>query len=122
MLYPETLTAHVLIRLLAGLVRDVGRKVFLILNNLRVHHSKKVRACLEMQTDRIELFFLPAYAPELNPDEYLNGDLKAQVPGGTPAKNRGGLISKARGAMKTLQSRPERVKACFRHPKIQYAA
>lgn len=112
MLYPETLTAPVLIRFLARLVRDAGRKVFLILEKLRVHHSKKVRTWLETQMDRIELFLLPAYAPELNPDEYLNGDLKAQVHGAKPAKNRGELVSKVRGAMK----------AYFRHHKIQYAA
>ena len=38
----------------------------------------------EKHTDLIEVFFLPAYSPELNPDEYLNCDLKAQVHGGKP--------------------------------------
>ena len=42
MLYRETLTAPVLIRFLSRLIRDAqGRKVFLILDNLRVHHSKR---------------------------------------------------------------------------------
>ena len=122
MLYRETLTAPVLIRFLARLVRDAGRKVFLILDNLRVHHSKKVRAWLDKHTDLIELFFLPAYSPELNPDEYLNCDLKAQVHGGKPAKNRDELETRVRGAMMKLQNRPERVKSYFKHPKIQYAA
>lgn len=76
MLYRETLTAPVLIRLLVLLVRDAGRKVFLVLGNLRVHHSKMVRAWLERRTDHIEHLFLPAYSPELNPDECLNCDLK----------------------------------------------
>lgn len=122
MLYRETLTAPVLIRFLARLVRDSGRKVFLILDNLRVHHSKKVRAWLEKYADQIELFFLPAYSPELNPDEYLNCDLKAQVHGGKPAKNRDELETRVRGAMMKLQNRPGRVRSYFKHPKIQYAA
>ena len=122
MIYRETLTAPVLIRFLARLVRDAGRKVFLILDNLRVHHSKKVRAWLDKHTDLIELFFLPAYSPELNPDEYLNCDLKAQVHGGKPAKNRDELETRVRGAMMKLQNRPERVKSYFKHSKIQYAA
>ena len=122
MLYRETLTAPVLIRFLARLIRDAGRKIFLILDNLRVHHSKKVRAWLEKHTDLIEVFFLPAYSPELNPDEYLNCDLKAQVHGGKPAKNREELESRVRGAMMKLQNRPTRVVAYFKHPKIQYAA
>lgn len=122
MLYRETLTASVLIRFLARLGREAGRKVFLILDNLRVHHSKKVQGWLEKYTDRVELFFLPAYAPEVNPDEYLNGDLKAQVHGGKPAKNRDELETRVRGAMMKLQNRPDRVKAYFKHPAIQYAA
>src|SRR3546814_17095753 len=80
MLYRETLTAPVLIRFLSRLIRDAqGRKVFLILDNLRVHHSKKVSAWVGDRKEQIELFFLPAYAPELNTDEYLNCDLKHQV-------------------------------------------
>lgn len=122
MLYRETMTAPVLIRFLARLVRDAGRKVFLILDNLKVHHSSKVRAWLENHADHIELFFLPAYAPELNPDEYLNCDLKALVHGGKPAKNRNELESKVRGAMMKIQNRPKRVISYFKHRKIQYAA
>lgn len=122
MLYRETMTAPVLIRFLARLVRDAGRKVFLILDNLRVHHSNKVRGWLQKHTEHIELFFLPAYSPELNPDEYLNCDLKALVHGGKPAKNRDELESKVRGAMMKIQHRPERVMSYFKHRKIQYAA
>ena len=46
------------------------------MDNLRVHHARVVKAWLQDYTEKIELFFLPVYAPELNPDEYLNGDLK----------------------------------------------
>lgn len=122
MLYRETMTAPVLIRFLARLVRDAGRKVFLILDNLRVHHSNKVRDWLEKHSEHIELFFLPAYAPELNPDEYLNCDLKALVHGGKPARNRDELESKVRGAMMKIQNRPKWVMSYFKHRKIQYAA
>jgi len=69
MLYRETMTVPVLIRFLTRLVRDAGRKVFLILDNLRVHHSNKVRDWLKKHTEHIELFFLPAHSPELNPGE-----------------------------------------------------
>jgi transposase len=99
MLYRETMTPPVLIRFLARLVRDAGRKVFLILDNLRVHHSNKVLDWLKKHTELIELFFLPVYSPELNPDEYLNCDLKTLVHGGKPARNRDELESKVRGVM-----------------------
>lgn len=122
MLYRETMTSQVLIRFLARLIREAGRKVFLILDNLKVHHSHKVRDWLGKHTKEIELFFLPAYSPELNPDEYLNGDLKAQVQGSKPARNRNELETKVRSAMMKLQKRPKRIMAYFKHPKIQYAA
>lgn len=123
MLYQETFTATVLIRFLARLVRDTReRKVLLILDNLRVHHSKKVRAWLEERKEHIEVFFLPAYAPELNPDEYLNGDFKQQVRTGLAVRNQEELESRVRSVMKRLQLRPQRIRSYFRHPKIAYAA
>ena len=53
-----------LIRFLARLVRDVGRKVFLILDRLPVHRSAKVRAWLAEREAEIEVFHLPPYSPE----------------------------------------------------------
>jgi transposase len=123
MLYRETLTAPVLIRFLGRLIRDAqGRKVFLILDNLRVHHSKKVSAWVADRKEQIELFFLPAYAPELNPDEYLNCDLKHQVRTGLPARNQDELEGRVRSVMRRLQLRPQRIRSYFRHPRIAYAA
>jgi transposase len=61
------------------LIKDADRKVFLILDNLRTHHSKPVREWLEKHREKIEVFYLPSYSPELNPDEYLNRDLKLSV-------------------------------------------
>ena len=65
-----------LIDFMTRLVADSKKKVFLILDNLRVHHSKAVAAWLEDHKNQIELFFLPPYAPEYNPDELLNSDIK----------------------------------------------
>jgi hypothetical protein len=73
---------------------------------------------LKSHTDSIELFFLPAYAPELNLDEYLNCDLKAKVHGGKRAKNRNELETSVRRAMMKLQFHPERVKSYFKQPII----
>ena len=76
MLYPETMDQQRLIRFMERLVRTSERKVFLILDNLKVHHGKLAAAWLEKHKDKIEVFFLPPYAPEYNPDEYLNHALK----------------------------------------------
>lgn len=122
MVYQETLTAPVLIRFLQRLIKDAGRKVFLVLDNLRVHHSNRVRDWLAEHKTVIELFFLPSYSPELNPDEYLNGDLKAAVHSTKAARTRDDLERKVRAHMRKLQNTPSRVRAYFKHPKIAYAA
>lgn len=74
MIYRDSMNAKRLIRFLRQLIKDADKKVFLILDNLRVHHCKPVKEWLAAHTDEIEIFFLPAYSPELNPDEYLNCD------------------------------------------------
>ena len=87
MLYKETMTAKVLLRFFKRLIKDIGRKVFVILDNLRVHHAKLVRQWAAKHSEEIELCYLPAYSPDLNPDEYLNGDLKNSIRNAKPARN-----------------------------------
>ena len=70
------MNADVFIRFLKQLIKYQESKTFLILDNLKVHHSKIVKKWVEVHKDKIELFFLPAYSPLRNSDEYLNGDLK----------------------------------------------
>lgn len=53
--------------------------MFLILDNLRVHHSKPVKAWVKGGKDKIELFYLPSYSPQLNPQEQFNADLKSAL-------------------------------------------
>ena len=64
-----------------SLVKDAGRRVFLILDNLRVDHSKPVEAWLESNKEKMEVFYLPSYSPHLNPEERLNADLKQACAG-----------------------------------------
>lgn len=122
MVYRDTMTAQTMIRFMRRLLKDVGRKVFLIVDNLRVHHSKLVREWLEEHREQIEVFYLPSYSPELNPDEYLNCDLKVGVHTGVPATSKSELARKAIGHLRMLQKRPARVAKYFKHPKIAYAA
>ena len=79
MFYKDTMNSQRLISFLRRLVKDSGRKVFLILDNLRVHHSKLVKEWLAGREKEIEIHYLPSYSPDLNPDEYLNCDLKNEM-------------------------------------------
>ena len=116
------LDAGQLIEFLKRLVKDAKRKVFLILDNLRVHHAKLVKAWLAKHTDEIEVFYLPSYSPELNPDEMLNADLKQAVTTKAPARTKGQLLKATTSHMRKLQKSPERVKSYFEHAPVKYAA
>jgi transposase len=122
MLYRDTLGADVLIRFLERLIQESGRKVFLVLDDLRVHHSGKVRAWLDGKAGKIELFFLPSYSPELNPDEYLNADLKARMNAAEPVRQRGQMQAKVLSHLRSIQKQPARVRAYFAAKHIRYAA
>lgn len=122
MMYESNMTARVLIKFMKRLIKDAKRTVFLILDNLRVHHAKLVKAWLARNEDDIEVFYLPSYSPELNPDEYLNCDLKTGIRSSSPARNQKDLKSKAVSHMRMLLKSPSRVKSYFKHPKIKYAA
>ncbi len=122
MVLPGPLSAPLLIRFMRRLLRDTERKVFLILDNLNVHKAAKVRAWVEAHRHQLAVFYLPPYAPELNPDEYLNGDLKLGVAVQAPARTKPELTKAARSHLRMLQRRPARVRRFFEHPRVTYAA
>ena len=122
MLYDGTMNAAKMIKFMKRLIKDADRKVYLILDNLRAHHSKVVKAWVQNHSDDIELFFLPSYSPELNPDEYLNCDLKDGVHSGVPARSKKQLKNRAVSHLRKIQKLPGRIKKYFTHPKIAYAA
>jgi len=107
---------------LDALVRDAPRKVFLILDNLKVHHAIIVTDWVAAHKEKIELFFLPAYSPDLNPDEHLNADLKQGVGSCTPVRTKANLKTSATNHMAMLGQSPERISSYFRDPAIQYAS
>ena len=105
-----------------ALIQDAGKKVFLILDNLRVHHSKPVKAWVDEHKDKIELFYLPSYSPELNPEERLNADLKQAMGKRVPVRTKAKLRDAANEHMAMLEKSPERVMSYFQDPRVKYAA
>ena len=81
MVFPGKLKSKVLLRFLSRVIRHVKRKVILILDSHPVHTSRETEKWLEAHQDQIEVVFLPAYSPELNPDEMLNQDAKGNAVG-----------------------------------------
>lgn len=122
MLYEQTMTARILLKFMKRLIKDAGKKVYLILDNLKVHHAHLVREWLEKHQKEIEVFYLPSYSPELNPDEYLNCDLKSGIRSSAPSRNSKDLKKTVIGHMRMLQKKPKRIVKYFKHPSIRYAA
>jgi hypothetical protein len=122
MVLDGAITAPDLLRCLARLVRDAGQKVFLILDRLPVHRSAKVRDWPVGREAEIEVFYLPGYSPERNPDEGGNGDLQQAVTGQAPARSKAQLQRAAIGHMRRLSKRPDRIRSLFGHKTFRYAA
>jgi len=118
----EALNAETFLKFLRQLIKHRKRKIILIVDNLRVHHAKVVKEWIEKNKARIELFYLPAYSPELNPDEYLNNDLKQNLHLDGVPSTKTQLDAKVAVSMFMLQGRPKKIQAFFRHPKAAYAA
>ena len=122
MIIDEAFDAEKLIEFLASLIKDAGKKVFLILDNLRVHHSKLVKAWVAERQDQIELFYLPSYSPQLNPEERLNADLKQEMGKRVAIKTKAKLRDAVNDHMALLEQTPQRVIGYFQDRRVRYAA
>ena len=121
MLYEDSMNQQRLIAFMRHILRTSKQKVFLILDNLKVHHGKMVAEWVSRHQEKIELFFLPPYAPESNPDEYLNHALKLFVHSGDLPESLSDIRHKTNSFMRSLQRNKVKASALFRHPLISYA-
>ena len=123
LLQRKAVNAYHFIRFLHRLILDLGgngRKLFVICDNAGIHHARIVQRWIEAHGKEIELFYLPAYSPTLNPDEYLNRNLKTELrlqAAGTHDDN----LERARAFMERCQRETWRVQACFLPEDVQYA-
>jgi transposase len=81
-----------------------------------------VKAWLADRTHQIEVFYLPSYSPELNPEERLNADLKQAMGKRVPVRTKAKLRDAANEHMAMLEKSPERVMRYFQDPRVKYAA
>ena len=121
-LYKDNMNADKLIDFMRRLIRDAGRKVYLVLDNLRVHHAKKTMEWVKAHESEIALFFLPPYAPEYNPDELLNGDLKRGIGKRPSPRSVEELTHNVRSHMKKVQLNKKKIQGFFGSKTTSYAA
>ena len=123
MVYKGALNATLLIKFMARLLKQAGgRKVVLILDNLRVHHSAPVKEWLALHPEQIAVHHLPSYSPELNPDERLNRALKSklsQLPAPRDAKQ---LHRQTLAQLHSCHKQPALIRGYFQSATTSYAA
>jgi transposase len=117
-------TARVFIDFLARLIAHYpDRKIFLICDNHSTHHAKQTQRWVAQRPQRIELHFLPSYSPELNPDEYLNQDVKRHMRELHPRPvDKPGLKAAVRAFLRRRQRQPHIVRNYFNVAQVAYAA
>jgi transposase len=122
MVFTDRFRAKVFIDFLRRLIHAAGRKVYLIVDRHPVHTSKQVSRWLDEHRDRIHVYYLPGYSPELNPDECLNQDVKANALGRQRPSSRSEMIGSLRSYLHATQKRPDTVRNYFQAETVRYAA
>jgi transposase len=122
MVYRNGFSSWVFIKFLRRLVRQVDRRVFLVVDGHPAHRSDETKKWVAKQKGRVRLFYLPGYSPQLNPDEMLNQDVKSNAVGRKRPHNQDEMIHNIRSFLHSRQKQPDRIKRYFQEKHVQYAA
>ena len=123
MFYEGRFNQRVLMRYLRRLVKDAGgRPLVVVMDNHPSHHGKELKAWAEREKRKIKLCYLPSYSPDLNPDEFLNCDLKYRIAKRPDRREKGALRKVATSVLRSLQKQPSRIAKYFEAQSILYAA
>jgi transposase len=123
MVFTGTANAALFLSFLRRLLRQLkGRKLFLIVDGHPSHRAKLVKAFVKENSDRLALYYLPPYSPELNPDEMLNQDVKSNALGRRRPRNQHELIADTRSYLHRRQQQPDVVARYFNEDNVRYAA
>lgn len=122
MVFKERFTVAVFLKFLRRLRRQNRRKIFLIIDNHPVHVAKATRRWIKTQRATLRVYFLPSYSPELNPDEYLNQDVKTNAVGRTRPLDRHEMIGNLRAYLRSTQANRSLVQRYFQQQHVRYAA
>lgn len=122
MVFKGGFVAAVLITFLNRLIRHCPRRIYLILDNHPVHHAALVNKWLEKHKEKIRVINLPSYSPELNPDEMVNQDVKANAFSQHHPGTQSEMMGELRCYMRSTQKRPDIVRKYFHEKHVRYAA
>jgi len=119
-IYTERLNATGFIALLTRFMRRRTSRVYLVLDGHPAHRAKVVAQYVQQLQGRLELHFLPGYAPELNPDEFVWNHLKRQGVSQKPLRRDESLRSRVHADLAAIKARPTLVRSFFHAPSVAY--
>lgn len=122
MVFKKGFNNNVFIRFLKRVVLQIKRRVFLIIDSHPVHRSLAVKRWVFEHKKEIKIIFLPGYSPELNPDEMLNQDVKANASGRKRPRSQKEMMKNVRNYIRRRKNRPDLVKKYFQEEHVRYAA
>lgn len=122
MVFDDNFTVDIFINFLRRIIYKTKNKIFLIVDNHPVHHAKKVTQWLNKYENKIQLFFLPPYSPELNPQELVNQEIKAHANNFRIVKSLSDLTSNLRVSLTGIQFNFFKIINYFNKKSVSYAA
>lgn len=120
MVFEGTMDSKLFTEYLDRLIHDIRGKIFLIVDRAGYHTSKETSEWVAARKDRIELFFLPSYSPDLNPDEWVWKNVKHDSIARIVPQGPGHLFEIADRALRVLRAMPGKIRSFFADPKLAY--
>jgi len=118
----KRISAALFIEFLRRLIANYPKKIFLVVDGLPAHKAKSLQRFLDSVRDRIRLFFLPPYSPEINPDELVWNDVKNNGVARALIRDARDLNRAVNSRLRLLQRNPDKVRAFFQMDTTRYAA
>ena len=118
--YKGGMTAELFVELLKHIMRGRRKPLFLVLDSLPAHKAKMVREYVETTKGKLELHFLPGYAPELNPDELAWNYVKRTGTAKRPLSSGESLHDRVDADLQAVRDNPALVRSFFKAPSVAY--
>jgi transposase len=118
--YTGRLNATRFVEFLKAFMRYRRRRVFLVVDGLPAHKAKLVAAYIQSLKGKLELHFLPGYAPDLNPDEFVWNHLRHHGTTKTPLRKNESLRNRVEQNLAEIKCSPKLVQSFFHAPSVAY--
>jgi transposase len=119
--FEGTMNQDKFLEFLTDLLNDTGKPIIVIVDNASYHNGKFTKKCAEKSGGKVSLFYLPPYAPELNPDEQVWNHTKARI-GKMFIESKDHLVESVRNVLKSIQMSRDLIRSFFQLEHTKYAA